>query len=505
MASFLSPRPELIRDTSHDMEAFGNAQGALKQFFYFCLYVLGINFAWFHREWHKTYLDNKNSFVISSRRHAKSTWTQALAIWEAMRSRKRILVVMNSRDQTSEWMRLALSMLQDAIEMMGMGLRISTSVLKQEDVGDEIIQESIGRIALSNGSVITGKSLAGKIRGQNADIIICDDLLDKKMNMSFEEAEHIFRAVILGVREDFTKCIYVGTILREADILDKLYSGELGDNEFIGKKYPAIYSWEEKIVLWPSLRNWEFLMLQQKLVGELDFQVEYMLDPLSDKLSLVPRWMSEKARNHDLLLGRKPHPDATIVIGVDLQISPSSNADYTVLFALECLDDVWRLLDMERMRVGDGEDEKYQVNRLDEMARKYDAYEVKIESNGFQIWFANAFRETDHKFGLNIEDHDTRGEKHDKQIGVPSLRSLFVNNAFEHPWGDNNQHSREQIVHTREMMEIFERELAGWQYNIEKKTFESKARNDDTTMAFWFSVLSARGMIDEGYDQIGTF
>ena len=164
---------------------------------------------------------------------------------------------------------------------------------------------------------------------------------------------------------------------------------------------------------------------------------------------------------------------------MDLQVSPSSDADYTVLFTLECLENKWKLLDLERMRVGDGQDEKFQVNRLDEVARKYNAYEVKIESNGFQKYFANAFRETDHKFGLNIEDHDTRGEKHDQQIGIPSLRSLFVNDAFEHPWGDPKIHTEKQINHTREMMAIFEAELAGWQYNIEKKRFESKARHDD--------------------------
>lgn len=509
-SKFQSFQPQLVVYPETDVEHLVNTIGALKDFFYFSLYVLGIDFAGFHREWLDYYLGNKSSFIISSRRHAKSTFTQVLSIWEALRSRKIILVVMNSGPQTAEWMRYCLAMLQDAVERMQYGLKITTEVLTKEDVGEEITQESIGRIALSNGSVIYGRSIGGKIRGLNADIIICDDLLDKKMNMSFEEAEHIFRAVILGVREDHTKTIYVGTIIREGDALDKLYTGEI--KGFIGDKYPAIINWETKEVLWPSLRHWNFLMDQRDLVGEMDFQVEYQLDPLSDKLSLVPRHMSDKCRNADLVLGRKRDPEAeAVVIGVDLQISPSDDADYTVLLALELMpetidkDSVWRILDMKRMRAGDGEDEIAQKEALEEMARFYDADEVKIESVGFQRYFGNDVRRSDLKFYTDIEDHDTRGEKHDRQIGIPSLRKLFKQIAVEIPWADENVHTKAEVIYTRDNMEIFLSELSGWQYNKEKNKFESKRRNDDTTMAFWFAVLSARKLLDEGYDVIGHF
>ena len=510
MSKFLSPRPELILKPTNDVGAFVLATSAMLNFFTFCLDVLGIDFVWFHRQWFDYYKNNKNIFIISSRRHAKSTFTQALAVWEAMRSRKRILVVMNSGLQTAEWMRYCLSMLQDATENLSSGLKVRYEMLADEDKGADITQESIGRIMLSNGSVIYGRSIGGKIRGLNADIIICDDLLDKKMNMSFEEAEHIFRAVILGVREDFTKTIYVGTILKEADILDKLYTGEIGG--FIGDKYPAILDWEEELVLWPSLRHWDYLMDQKQLVGDLDFQVEYMLNPLADKLSLVPRHMSDKCKNHDLILGRKRDPKAeAVVIGVDLQISPSDDADYTVLFALELMpetetqESMWRILDMRRMRAGDGEDEDVQKEALNEMARFYDSEMVKIESVGFQKYFGNDVRKSDLKFYTDIEDHDTRGEKHDKQIGVPSLRKLMKNQLVEIPWGDPNVHTEAEINYTRHLMEIFIAELAGWQYDKVKNKFVSKSRNDDTTMAFWFAVLAARKVIDEGWEVIDYF
>lgn len=492
---FESFKPEAILKPTDEISNFIFAQAAFKNFFIFCLTVLGINFTWFHKKWFHFYQNNEAVYVISSRRMGKSTWTQALAVWEAMKSRKRILVVMNAGGQTGEWMRYCLSMLQDAVDRLSVGMNISIEMQTEEvtnQFGQKITQESIGRIMLSNGSVIYGRSLGGKIRGVNADIIICDDLLDKKMNMSFAEAEHIFRAVIMGVMEDKTKIIYVGTIIMEGDALDKLHTGEI--EGFVGDKFPAVLDWDTEEVLWPEVRPMSWIKKQRQRVGEMDFQVEYMLDPLSDKLALIPLSMSDKAKNDELVLGRTPHPDSTVVIGVDLQISPSQDADWSVFFALEVFDDEWRILDMERLQA----DENVQLRILDDMARKYQAYEVLVETNGFQRIFANLFRQMSDKFSLNIaEFNTTRGEKHDTQVGIPSLRTLFTNDVITIPWGEDTD--------TKVKMDIFMRELAGWQYDKEKKKFVSKRRHDDTTMAFWFAVLSARKMLDPIYDVIDRF
>ena len=500
MTKFRSPQPELIVKPKNEVGAVTHVLGALFNFFYFCSNVLGLKFTWFHREWLDYYRNNKFVYIISSRRHAKSTWAQALTVWETLKSRKIFLVVMNSGTQTAEWMRLVLSMLEDSIETMGSGLRITYEML-QPEIGQKLDQESIGRIMVSNGSVIYGRSLTSKIRGYNADTIICDDLLDKKMNISFEEAEHIFRAVIMGVREDHTKVIYVGTILKEGDCLDKLHTGEIGTSEgkFKGDKYPAILDWDKKEVLWPDFRHWNYLMDQKALVGEMDFQIEYMLDPLADQLALISRTMAYGARDFDLVLGREPHPDSSVVIGVDLQISPSKDADWSVFLALEILDTEWRILDMERIQA----DEDTQLMILDGMAKKYDAYEVRIETNGFQRLFANLFKKKANSFTLNIETHDTRGEKHDKQIGVPSLRTLFTNQVIVIPWGIEYKEDGEEIKdgsETKAKMGILIQELTGWQYDKHKNKFISKRRHDDTTMAFWFAVLSARSFIDEDYE-----
>ena len=77
--------------------------------------------------------------------------------------------------------------------------------------------------------------------------------------------------------------------------------------------------------------------------------------------------MSDKQKDYGLTLGRTPHPDATVVIGVDLQISPSQDADWSVFFALEVFEDEWRILDMERLQA----DENVQLHLLDEMAKRY--------------------------------------------------------------------------------------------------------------------------------------
>jgi hypothetical protein len=138
--------------------------------------------------------------------------------------------------------------------------------------------------------------------------------------------------------------LYVGTIIKQGDILDKLFTGEI--KGFVGKKYPAVLNEETKEVLWKELRSYEYLMEQRDLVGELDFQVEYLLNPISDKLALVPRSMADRCKNQDILLNRPIHPDASYVIGVDLQISPSVDSDWSVFTTLEILDGEWRIFEV---------------------------------------------------------------------------------------------------------------------------------------------------------------
>lgn len=512
MSTFLSPRPEEIFVPEDDILVKYHTTASMKNFFYYCRYALGIDFTWFHKEWFNYYTEKKSTYIISSRRHAKSTFSQALASWELIRSvlTKKpisILVVMNSFDQTKEWMRYFQAMLVSTMDRLdfnvGMVAYEETSDtdgnkqtdLSYKDINQNIRQNAIGRIELSTGSKIYGRSLTGKIRGLNADLIICDDLLDKKMNLSFEEAEHIFRAVILGVREEHTKCLYVGTIIKQGDILDKLFTGEI--KGFYGKKYPAVLNEKTKEVLWKELRSYEYLMEQRALVGELDFQVEYMLNPLSDKLSLVPRSMADNCKNKDILLNRPTHPDATYVIGVDLQISASVNSDWSVFTTLEILNGKWRIFEMTRLK---GEKD-YQLQVLRDQARRCNAEDVRIEANQAQRWFADDFKKQNYL--QQVTTHHTGTEKYDTQIGIPSLRSLFANKMIEIPWGEGETYSDPQIENTRDIMSLFIDELAGWQYDTEKNKFISRSKHDDTTMSLWLAILSARDLENSGWDVIG--
>ena len=511
-STFISPKPEEIYNPEEEVLVKYHTTASITNFFYFCRYVLGIDFTWFHKEWFNYYTENKSTYIISSRRHAKSTFSQALAVWELIRSsiNKKpitILVVMNSFDQTKEWMRYFQNMLVKAMETLDFNLGMVSSEdqinedgnkvkeLFMNDISQRITQKAIARIELSTGSKIYGRSLTGKIRGLNADLIICDDLLDKKMNLSFEEAEHIFRAVILGVREAHTKCLYVGTIIKQGDILDKLFTGEI--KGFVGKKYPAVLNEETKEVLWKELRSYEYLMEQRDLVGELDFQVEYLLNPISDKLALVPRSMADRCKNQDILLNRPIHPDASYVIGVDLQISPSVDSDWSVFTTLEILDGEWRIFEVNRIK---GEKD-YQLEILKAQAQRCNADDVRIETNQAQRWFADDFKKINYL--QQVTTHHTGSEKHDTQIGIPSLRALFSNNIIQIPWGKGDAYDDQQIAHTRDLMSLFIDELSGWLYDTEKNKFISNARHDDTTMSLWLAILSARDLENGGWDVMG--
>jgi len=481
--------------------------------------VMGVDIAGFHQEWISRYLREKSTYISCSRRHIKSTISQLIAAWEVERKKTRIIVAMNSLPQTKDWVRNFVQLFEYYVKQI------------QSDV--EILTYNSVEITLSNGSIIYIRSLTGKFRGLNPDVIILDDLLDEKQNLSFAEAEMIIRRVILASRLPHTRTLYVGTILREGDALDKLRRHEFGN--FVGDNYPAIpeedwhliddwHRWYAKArekyaelvmledkdapkledwyeeyryttntepprprALWPEKYPLETLIEWREDLGNYAFQVEFLLNPLSDELALVPKRLMDQCKDTSLILRRPNLADTLTVAGMDLQASPSSDADWTVILSLELVQNKYRILDMVRFR---GRRYDAQMLALNSLHQRYNFQVAKIEKN-FESFLIQILE--DQYPNLPVEAHTTSGSnKHDMQTGIPSVRGIFETRKVVIPWGDPKIHSAADVDYTRRMMSILIQETAAWQYDSAKGKFVSKGRHDDTTMAFWFAVLAAR-------------
>jgi len=376
-------------------------------------------------------------------------------------------------------------------------------------------------------SRIQTASYKSPIRMMHPDEWIIDDWLDETMG-DFQEGERKFRQELLGTRTAEWKdeatggagkgtiVNLLGTILREDDLLHMMSKGELGNFTFYGKFHAYLeieegetYSEKELSKMTPTWnrRPHKFLMAQRKDQGDHIFQVEYLLNPISDKSALIKHeWIDHaKKMGENLSYGRRKHKNAiTSVSAVDFQVSP--DGDWGVIMSMEAVpfdDDLEkkprvRILEMERERGWDD----YAV--LDYIYTDYNKYRhdlVGFEDNGFQAWAGNrAIRD---KITFPLYRHNTTGKTYkrkssqdvqhsgkgmDKQkldlmarhnIGL--LRSTMATFDLALPTATESD---------REKTAIITKELRGWQWDNSKGRYVHKGKTKDTSLGLLIGLIT---------------
>ena len=418
--------------------------------------------------------------TISYRGSIKSTIYQGLATWEAQRGKIDIAIGTYSLGQiTKEWIpnfRIMLVLSKENLQLEWFFEKdneaIKTLCYEKDSQGDPKVF-----------SRLSGVGHRGAIRMIHPDLWIIDDWLDKKMESTLDEAERVFKQEIFGTRVTGGRICVVGTILAEGDMLYKIRFGEIGAKFFNFSGFYPCY--KDKALMIPRWwkRGKDFLDEQLDVQGEIIFQIEYMLNPMSDKTSLFKSKFIEAAKKAgmDLCLQRIKDPEAYSVTGNDFQFSTSQDADWGVNMGLEIFEDEKpriRILGMDRYQ---GRDEDEILEAIEDDYRRRDHDLVGFESNGFQRILANMWLKRN--IALPYYTHDTLRGDYTKPKGIPSLGQIFTDLDVAIPWDCED---------CREEMGIFVRELQGWQYNAERKVYVSKSRYKDTTLAFWIAILTVR-------------
>lgn len=529
MALFKSPAPDLIVKPANNDQLVAHRRAALysgsdpvKMYNSACYYqqhVLGIDIAPFHKYWILNYCfmakgeeleeeflkiasklfedislsDQELAYrpmrrgveVISFRGSIKSTVFQAVASWELQRKGIDIAVGSYSAGQIAkEWIPNFRIMIEISKDNLELDWEYKTDNEDRKVITWDIPSEDPEK-PLKITSRMMGVGHRGAIRMIHPDLWIIDDWLDKKMESTLEEAERVFKQEVFGTRSPHTPFVVVGTILAEGDMLYKIKSGEIGGKFFnYTGTYPGYLNEEKKIPRWDK-RGAEFMDEQRDVQGELIFQIEYMLNPISDKSALVATKYLDKAKEAgmDLCLGRLAHPDALTVSGNDFQYSDSSDADWGVNFGLEFFTNPEikpkiRILAMERYR---GKDDVEILRMIEDDNKKYHHAQVGFEKNNFQKILADIYKRNNALFP--VYEHNTGSERNQFQVGIPSLRQIFTNYDIAIPWDCED---------CREEMSVFCKELQGWQYSKEHKKYIHKGRYKDTTLAFWIAILTLR-------------
>ncbi len=209
--------------------------------------------------------------------------------------------------------------------------------------------------------------------------------------------------------------------------------------------------------------------------GELTFAREYMLEVLTDETSLFPYAMITKKFDNNRSLG----DEATnrTVIGCDLAISTSASSDYSVFTVLELANEGYIVKDIFRVR---GMSYDKQVLKLVQLYEKYKPIKLYVESNAFQRIFSQLLP------GY-IQDktvqYMTGAEKHQLEVGIPSLRQEFEKQKIILPRG-----SEKSI----EIINVLLKELQAFIFNPGKRKVESLETHDDTVMSLWLAITAAR-------------
>jgi hypothetical protein len=352
-------------------------------------------------------------------------------------------------------------------------------------------------IELKNGHRIYARGFGTKTRGAHPGWLVVDDGLndeDAYSELVRRKKIDYFMTAISGMVGPTGQLVVVGTPFHAQDLY-----GELERNtEYTFARYPALDPVSGQ-ALWPARYDVEKLAARRREIGSVRFTREYLCQPISDDMSLFPGhlFQGQPTEQTAAVLGKGARYWEQLgitrrFIGVDLAISSSTGADYTVLFVLGL--DRWGnrwVLDIIREK---GLGFQQQLSLVNAAGRKYDPDLIFIESNQMQRVFGDELIRTT---SLPIKKFVTTGagkvknkqptgnttsaNKNSLEGGVPGLRVLLENKKFRIPRGD---------ARSVEITDQWIGEMRSFTWLDGK--LQGVGAHDDTVMALWIADQAVR-------------
>lgn len=333
-------------------------------------------------------------------------------------------------------------------------------------------------VKFSNGSQVRARGWNQSVRGAHPVWIVCDDVLKDEIIYSEVQRKKYNDYFFSAVTPMLVPCgqlIVVGTPMHQDDLYAQIQKTDI--YEF--KKFKAM---ENGIALWPTRYNRQMLEARKREVGSTRFAREYMCEPITDDTSLfTERIISQCCDNlyeMPVELDADDRKELRIFTGVDLAISSTVGADYTVILTIGVDSKQQRyILDIVRKK---GLQMTEQLMLIQDVYKRFRPQKIKIESNGFQRVFTDQLtRNTD----MPVEAHiTTRINKNSLAEGVPSLQIQFENRKFVIP---------RKTARCREKTQPIIDELKAFTFTDGK--LQGLGTHDDCVMSLWI----ANSCVDE--------
>lgn len=340
---------------------------ALNDFPFFMSRVLGLEVAPFHKAIADTFISESRQIrVVMARGHGKSFLCSAYITWCLWREENfHILYVSDTTEQAKK----TVMRVQDFIS--------ENELLREMVPEDREFVWNKTECKTRSGNYFYIRPFSDSARGAHVDLLIADDIL-RNQDLALEQAEELFWSVFSPmVQTRKGKVFVVGTPLAAEDLLAKISEKP----NWTCLTYPAVMiddngNWLEP--LWPNRFTIEELHDIETNMGHLAFTREYLVNPIGSGASLFPEDMI-RSQIVDTLINT-PKPNCYYYLGVDVALSGSKTADFSVFTVLEKdQDEIHRVVRIERYK---GWSVNKQLERIRELNRTFAFRKILIEDRG---------------------------------------------------------------------------------------------------------------------------
>lgn len=287
-------------------------------------------------------------------------------------------------------------------------------------------------IKTSNGVIVKARGYGSAVRGAHPSWVVCDDVLNDESiysELTRKKQLDYFYSALTPLVVPGGQIVVVGTPFHSQDLYQHLKENK----KYFFKRY---YTTPAK-PLWPARYSSQMLEDKRDEIGSTRFSREYECLPISDESSLFTEQMLTQCFDTQFTMPKSLTPELRsqfqgVYVGMDLALSASVGADYTVITTLgvDQYKNHW-ILDIRRKK-GIGMTE--QLHLLQDVNDCYRPDKIFVEDNSYQRVFKDELvRNTD----MPVEGFTTTAyNKNTLERGVPSLQILFENRKFIIPRRD---------------------------------------------------------------------
>ena len=339
---------------------------------------------------------------------------------------------------------------------------------------------AVQRIGYNKGYVMTA-GIGTEILGQHVDRIIIDDILRSDNKLSDQQIEdYIDMNLSPMLLNRKGQIILVGTPKGPKDIFSEIRRRirQEPKTPWLLREFPAILSYEKKILQCPDRFTWDMIMEKRLTMGPLKFGREYQLEFFSREQSLFPTKLVEASKRkgsaiHLIHKHDKRGAEWMYVTGVDVARSGAVSADYTVALTL-----AYNSITQEKQIVhfwrAKGLKISEQSRHIAEIAKSFDNSQVLVEQNNMGQDMIDELADV---WNVGVETFLTGGKGQKKEELIRFLITAFEHEQITIPQADE---------WSREEMSILEGELNKFCVTVTpagNERFEGLGTHDDTVIA----------------------